>query len=156
MRRITLELSDEHYFFLKEKALELQKSNRRASVALIIRELIEKDFFGTNGVDLNTMNFIDRCNLHFKGGANFNIKFTDKENKLVNLIDGTKSYDDVIVVTKKVMAYLKEEKEERKKKFSLPDLKEEESEEEEYGEVGYGDDVADEFLDELDVSNRHK
>jgi hypothetical protein len=120
------------------------------------RELIEKDFFGTNGVDLNTMNFIDRCNLHFKGGANFNIKFTDKENKLVNLIDGTKSYDDVIVVTKKVMAYLKEEKEERKKKFSLPDLEEEESEEEEYGEDGYGDDVADEFLDELEDSNRQK
>lgn len=43
MRRITLELSDDHYFFLKEKALGLQKSNRRASVASIIRELIEKD-----------------------------------------------------------------------------------------------------------------
>ena len=85
------------------------------------RELIEKDFFGTAGVDLNTMNFIDRCNLHFKGGANFNIKFTDKENKLVKLIDGTKSYDDVIDVTKKVMDYLKEEKEERKKAHASPE-----------------------------------
>jgi len=43
MRRITLELNDEHYFFLKEKALKLQKSNHRASVVSIIRELIEKD-----------------------------------------------------------------------------------------------------------------
>ena len=112
------------------------------------RELIEKDFFGTNGVDLNTMNFIDRCNLHFKGGATFSIKFSNKENELVDLINSTKSYDDVIEVTKKVMEYLKEEKQERKKTLSLPEDSDEilESDEE------YDDEVASDYLDDMDDS----
>lgn len=42
-RKTTIELSDEQYFFLKEKALVLQKRNHSASIVSIIRELIEKD-----------------------------------------------------------------------------------------------------------------
>ena len=42
-RKTTIELSNEQYFHLKEKALELQKQNHNASIASIIRELIEKD-----------------------------------------------------------------------------------------------------------------
>lgn len=42
-RRTTIELSEEQYFFLKEKALERQKRNHSASIVSIIRELIEKD-----------------------------------------------------------------------------------------------------------------
>jgi len=43
MRKTTIELTEEHYFFLKEKALELQKQNQKASIVSIIRDLIEKD-----------------------------------------------------------------------------------------------------------------
>jgi len=43
MRKTTIELTEEQYFFLKEKALELQKQNQNASIVSIIRELIEKD-----------------------------------------------------------------------------------------------------------------
>lgn len=43
MKRTTIELTEEQYFFLKEKALELQKQNMNASVVSIIRELIESD-----------------------------------------------------------------------------------------------------------------
>ena len=43
MRKTTIELTDEQYFFLKEKALELQKQNQSASIVSIIRALIEKD-----------------------------------------------------------------------------------------------------------------
>jgi hypothetical protein len=43
MKKTTIELTDEQYFFLKEKALELQKQNQNASVVSIIRTLIEKD-----------------------------------------------------------------------------------------------------------------
>lgn len=41
MPRITIELTSEPYFFLKEKAPELQK--QKASIVSIIRDLIEKD-----------------------------------------------------------------------------------------------------------------
>lgn len=43
MRKTTIEISEEHYFFLKEKALELQKNNKSASIISIIRDLIDKD-----------------------------------------------------------------------------------------------------------------
>jgi len=42
-KKTTIELSDEQYFFLKEKALALQKQNKNASIVSIIRNLIEKD-----------------------------------------------------------------------------------------------------------------
>lgn len=43
MKKTTIEISEEHYFFLKEKALELQKQNKNASIISIIRDLIEKN-----------------------------------------------------------------------------------------------------------------
>lgn len=43
MRKTTIELTETQYFFLKEKALELQKQNHNASIVSIIRDLIEKD-----------------------------------------------------------------------------------------------------------------
>lgn len=43
MRKTTIELTGEQYFFLKEKALELQKQNQKASIVSIIRDLIERD-----------------------------------------------------------------------------------------------------------------
>ncbi len=42
-RKTTIELSNEQYFYLKERALELQKQNHSASIASIIRGLIDKD-----------------------------------------------------------------------------------------------------------------
>lgn len=43
MRKTTIELTEEQYFFLKEKALELQRQKQKASIVSIIRDLIEKD-----------------------------------------------------------------------------------------------------------------
>lgn len=43
MKKTTIEISEEQYFFLKEKVLELQKQNKSASIISIIRDLIEKD-----------------------------------------------------------------------------------------------------------------
>jgi len=43
MKKTTIEISEEQYFFLKEKALELQKQNKNASIISIIRDLIVKD-----------------------------------------------------------------------------------------------------------------
>ncbi len=43
MKKTTIELTNEQYISLKEKALELQKQNQNASIVSIIRDLIEKD-----------------------------------------------------------------------------------------------------------------
>ena len=43
MKKTTIELTEEQYFFLKDKALSLQKQNKNASIVSIIRDLVEKD-----------------------------------------------------------------------------------------------------------------
>lgn len=43
MRKTTIELTEEQYFFLKEKALALQKQRKHYSIVSIIRDLIEAD-----------------------------------------------------------------------------------------------------------------
>ncbi len=43
MKKTTIELTEEQYFYLKRKALKLQEQNKNASIVSIIRELIEDD-----------------------------------------------------------------------------------------------------------------
>jgi hypothetical protein len=43
MRRTTIELTDEQYFYLQEKVLELKKRSESASMGSLIRDLIERD-----------------------------------------------------------------------------------------------------------------
>lgn len=43
MKKTTIELSEEQYFFLKEKSLDLQKKRKNYSIVAIIRDLIEED-----------------------------------------------------------------------------------------------------------------
>jgi len=43
MKKTTIELSEEQYFFLKEKSLDLQKKRKNYSIVAIIRDLIEQD-----------------------------------------------------------------------------------------------------------------
>ena len=43
MKKTTIELSEEQYFFLKEKSLSLQKQRKHYSIVSIIRDLVEED-----------------------------------------------------------------------------------------------------------------
>jgi len=103
---------------LEDSRIERKIKNKypgiRSSFVRGYRELIEKDFFGTNGTELNDMNFIDRVNLYTKGGAAQGIRFNDIEKTLVHRIENTESYDDVIKLAYDVMAYMEEEAKERK------------------------------------------
>ena len=42
MKKTTIELTEEQYFFLKEKALERQRQKQDGSIVSIIRDLIDK------------------------------------------------------------------------------------------------------------------
>ena len=129
-----------------EKKIKNKYPGIRSSFVRAYRELIDKDFFGTNGTDLNDLNFIDRTNLYTKGGATQGIKFTDYEQTLIHLIEGTETYDDVMKVARLVCDYMKKQAEEHKKNHP------EEFEEDEDGDYegidvdGYDD--SDEFDEE--------
>jgi hypothetical protein len=98
-----------------EKKVKNKYPGIRSSFIRAYKELIDKDFFGTAGTDLNDLNFIDRVNLYTKGGATQGIKFTPYEQTLVHMIEGTETYDDVMRVARLVAQYMKEQAEEHKK-----------------------------------------
>ena len=79
------------------------------------KELNDRDFFETKNKNLNFMNFIDRINLHFKCGVASGIKFNDEERLLVKEVETTETFEDVIIVSKKIIEYMKHQHEENKK-----------------------------------------
>lgn len=85
------------------------------------KELDDMDFFETRNVDINTMGFIDRINLHYKVGTyrhNY-ISFSDEEMEFINMIDATKTFDDVVTVTQKIWDYCKKQKEKNPSKSKV-------------------------------------
>ena len=122
-----------------EKKVKNKYPGIRSSFIRAYRELIDKDFFGTNGTDLNDLNFIDRVNLYTKGGATQGIKFTDYEQTLIRLIEGTETYDDVMGVARLVCDYMKKQAEEHKQNHPELFEEDEESEYEGFDSEGYDD-----------------
>ncbi|CAB4133293.1 hypothetical protein UFOVP250_109 [uncultured Caudovirales phage] len=140
-----------------ERKIKYKYPGIRTSFVRGYKELIEKDFFGTKGADLNDLNFIDRINMHSKAGAACGIRFNDEEKVLLKEAETTETYDDVIEVAKKVMEYLKKEKEENQKlnpeetAYSDEDL-EDELWDDIDGQDGFGDEDDDSgTTDEEDV-----
>lgn len=135
-----------------ERKIKHKYPGLRSSFTKAYRELVEKDFFGTKGADLNEMNFIDRANLHFKGGAGLAIKFTEEERELVNAMDKTETYEDVLEVSKRIIDYMKQKLEEQQAKLKLmPQEIEEGDDDEDYDYDGLNEyDFDDEEFEESD------
>jgi hypothetical protein len=89
------------------------------------------------------MNFLDRINLHCKGGAALRIQFNDEERGLLNEVETTETYDDVIDVSKKIIKYMKrklEEEEQKRAKAKAENNDDgEDVDESEYEEVDFDD-----------------
>jgi hypothetical protein len=138
---------------LEDSRIERKIKNKypgiRSSFIRAYKELIEKDFFGTKDVDLNELNFIDRVNLYTKGGATQGIKFNDAEQYLVNRIENTETYEDVIEVARLVMDFMKHEAEERKKNNPEMFEEDEDGDYESFDSEGYDD--SDEWDDETET-----
>ena len=81
------------------------------------KELVRKNFFGTQGVDINKLNFIDRVNLYCKGGVELGISFTEDEKYLLDEIESTQTYEDVITVCKKVVVFMKEQQKQKQQQL---------------------------------------
>ena len=97
-----------------ERKIKYKYPGLRNSFIKAYQELLEKDFFGVQGQDINELNFIDRLNLYCKGGVTLGIKFTDFERDLLNDVETTETYDDVIEVADRIVEYMKMKNEEIK------------------------------------------
>lgn len=106
------------------------------------KELFERDFFGTANRDINSMNFIDRLNLYFKGGnIHSQIDFTPEEKVMLKKVENAETWDEVITLTEEIYLYCKKK---------LEDMSEMESDIYVAGE-GDGDDDIDGDWEYIDV-----
>lgn len=129
-----------------EKLIKRKFPGLRPSFSKGYKELVEKNFFKTEGVDLNKMNFLDRINLHFKAGAALGVRFDKlKEQSLVDEIDSCETFQDALDVAKKIAALMKEQQKEQRKNKKEQDKKDtEESGEEKYDyQAEFGDEEED-------------
>lgn len=122
-----------------ERKIKTKYPGLRQPFILAYKDLVARDFFGTNGKDLNEMNFIDRVNLYCKAGIETGIKFTEEETVLLNEIENSQTYDDVIEICKKVGAYMEEEQKRKPQPSDNGDSDEFDDEEDSEGVSGYGE-----------------
>ena len=71
-------------------------------------DLVEKDFFGINTIDPNTMKFLDKINMHFKIPTHIDIDFTDEQTIFVERIEKAKTFNDVSEICIDLAEYIKE------------------------------------------------
>ena len=123
---------------IKNKYPGLKNSFLRA-----YQELMARDFFETQGKNLNRMNFIDRLNLYSKGGVSLNIQFNDIEKDLVRQVEDTDTYDDVIEVYHKIFSYMKMEEEQKQqmRMFSKDETDDEDGDEYELDDPDYDEKI---------------
>jgi hypothetical protein len=96
------------------------------------KELIERDFFGTATKDINSMSFIDRMNLYFKGGALLGVKFSKEEMPFIKRAENLETWAEVEALTEEVYLYSKRKGENNQELESDIDF-------------GEGDDDSDDF-----------
>ena len=89
--------------------------------------MLEKNFFGINGRDVNTLPFVDRLNIYTKGGVSLGINFNDEETEFLRQVESCETWEDVERVTALIFDYSKQEQQELPNHMSLrtqeqPDL----------------------------------
>jgi hypothetical protein len=99
------------------------------------KELMERDFFGTAKRDINTMNFIDRLNIWFKGGnIHYKMEFSPEEKVFLKRAENLETFAEVVGLTEEIYLFCKN-KLENQQEMELDLIESEEGEE--------GDDYSD-------------
>jgi hypothetical protein len=130
-----------------EKKMKYKYPGLRNSFVKAYRDLYDKDFFGTQGANIQQFNFIDRVNLHTKVGTYLGIKFNQEERELLREIENTETYDDVLDVSRKVMDFMQKQAEEQRQQVKL-ELGDEAEENDDPFEMDFDLDSNEEFTTE--------
>jgi len=83
-----------------EKKIKRKFGGLRKSFYRGYTELVEKNFFGTDGRLLESYSFIDRINLRFKTGMD--IPFNDREKDVVRRLENLESFEEVLDISKEL------------------------------------------------------
>jgi len=143
-----------------EKKVKRRYPGLRMSFQKGYQDLMEKDFFGLKGRDINEMSFIDRLNLFTKSQYTATwIKFSAQEEVFIKKVENLETWDDVLRVTDEIYEYSKNEQHElQMNDFESyeedPDGEEMEFEEDDSDGDDFGDE--EESDEELEKSNTTK
>ena len=102
----------DHGFVNILEDVRIEKKGKRKYPGLVglmnrgYSELAAKDFFGTKGKDINSLNLIDRINLFFKGQPG--VEFSDEEKVWVNRSVMTETPDEVLDLAEELYAWMEE------------------------------------------------
>lgn len=116
----------------------------RKNYLLGYKELMDRDFFGTKGRDINAMNFIDRLNIYFKGGnVNLNIEFSPEERSFLKRVENLEKFDETVLLTEEVYRFCKGQIENQEIDIGLGESEDGESNDDGFdwnSDSDYGDD----------------
>lgn len=97
-----------------ERLIKSQFPGLRRSFAEGYRELKAKDLFKANGKDLSKFGFLDRINLHYKIGYLVEVPFSAEELPLARRVAETKTWDEVVALSKEIYEFAKEQEKQEK------------------------------------------
>lgn len=119
-----------------EKKVKVRYPGLVKSMTLGYKELMEKNFFGLNGRDIDTLPLIDKINLKFKCGAMLGINFSEEELPFITAIENVDTWEDTVKVANELYEYSKTEQ-------AMQDALDPQADE-------FGEDWDEEYLEEMD------
>ena len=128
-----------------EKMIQAKFAGLRKIFVKGYNNLLEKNFFGTEGREYSDYNLLDRLNLHFKLGTLAQVPFAAEEIEWRDKVDSCSSWEDVLSISEDLLNFLKSNQDEQ-----------EDNKVDEDGEVGNmdaGDMESDDSLDQDDTNN---
>ena len=120
-----------------EKRQKRRYPGLRKSFVNGFNELLNRDFFGLKGRDINSMSFIDRLNLYTKSSYSMDIQFNDIEKDFVERVKNCESFEEALKLTDEIWDYSKDEQQQTE--MPQDDFSYEFDENGEEFEVGSGD-----------------
>ena len=86
-----------------EKKIKRKFNGLRKNFNRGYSELLEKNFFGIEGRDLDSFTLIDRINIQFKLGSHLDVvPFTPEEKEIINRIENLETFEEVVEVVKEI------------------------------------------------------
>ena len=147
-----------------EKGIRNKYAGLRRSFYIAYNELMERDFFGLKGRDLQTLALIDKINLITKCGSRVSITLNEEETEWLKKAESCKTWEDVVEVSEALYNWSKENetRDEEDKTVTtqqIPDFEDDEEENEEEGnsyDLGQDDDEDDEDEEEVGSSSSNQ
>ncbi len=117
-------------------------------------ELMKRDFFGINKINMSTLRLIDKINLHYKVGDHVDLTFSDEESVYLDRIDKANTWKDVVKICEDLYEDAKDE--ESNTDMSDHDWNEDDYDDEEDWDEDYDEDDVNEENDFRDDSKEER